>query len=180
MPETRTIGPGDVSAAERDARHLNECFDLPRTSPAATTAEPWCTSLSRPQPLIYTLADSNESEWIATHFRVVEVRSISLKHELVDRAAHPLLRANVTERLTAGEAPPAAKEVVAPEGPQTLPPVAGRNDALGLRGQHAEDSRLPMSAEQWIAELRAWIASHPRLPYEADDSRESIYEGRGE
>jgi predicted transcriptional regulator len=37
-----------------------------------------------------------------------------------------------------------------------------------------------LSAEQWIAELRAWAASHPPLPTIADDSRESIYEGRGE
>jgi predicted transcriptional regulator len=34
--------------------------------------------------------------------------------------------------------------------------------------------------QQRIAELRAWAASHPSLPYEADDNRESIYEGRGE
>jgi hypothetical protein len=32
------------------------------------------------------------------------------------------------------------------------------------------------SAEQRIANLRAWIASHAPIPYEADDSRESIYE----
>jgi len=37
-----------------------------------------------------------------------------------------------------------------------------------------------LSAQQRIAELRAWAASHPHLPYEADDNRESIYEGRGE
>lgn len=34
--------------------------------------------------------------------------------------------------------------------------------------------------QQRIAELRAWAASHSPLPYEADDSRESIYEGREE
>lgn len=34
--------------------------------------------------------------------------------------------------------------------------------------------------ERWIRELRGWAASHEPLPYEADDSRESIYEGRGE
>jgi hypothetical protein len=36
------------------------------------------------------------------------------------------------------------------------------------------------SAEEWVAELRAWAASHRTLPTVADDSRESIYEGRGE
>ena len=31
--------------------------------------------------------------------------------------------------------------------------------------------------EQWIAQWRAWAASHPPLPQAADDSRESIYSG---
>jgi hypothetical protein len=34
--------------------------------------------------------------------------------------------------------------------------------------------------EQWIAEWRAWVKSHPARSELADDSRESIYEGRGE
>jgi hypothetical protein len=63
---------------------------------------------------------------------------------------------------------------------QAIPTVAGRDHALSPRGERPAESPTPMSSEQWIAELRAWIASHPRLPYEADDSRESIYEGRGE
>jgi len=37
-----------------------------------------------------------------------------------------------------------------------------------------------MPLEEWQAEFRAWIASHKPLPHEADDSRESIYAGRGE
>lgn len=47
----------------------------------------------------------------------------------------------------------------------------------------ASDSAGPKSRftkEQRIAELEAWAASHAPLPYEVDDSRESIYEGRGE
>lgn len=36
------------------------------------------------------------------------------------------------------------------------------------------------TAQQRIAQLRTWAASHASLPYEADDSRESIYQGRGE
>lgn len=32
----------------------------------------------------------------------------------------------------------------------------------------------------WSAEWHAWAASHPKLGYIADDSRESIYAGRGE
>ena len=34
--------------------------------------------------------------------------------------------------------------------------------------------------EQWIAELRAWAASHKPVNHFVDDSRESIYAGRGE
>ncbi len=37
-----------------------------------------------------------------------------------------------------------------------------------------------LSADEWIADIKAWAASHRRLPREADDSRESIYAGRGE
>lgn len=40
--------------------------------------------------------------------------------------------------------------------------------------------RQNLSADQWVARLRKWAASHRSLPFEADDSRESIYEGRGE
>jgi hypothetical protein len=38
-----------------------------------------------------------------------------------------------------------------------------------------------MSAEEWIAAHRAWLKSLPHRPESAmDDSRESIYGGRGE
>ncbi|HEY3241823.1 MAG TPA: hypothetical protein VGM03_00605 [Phycisphaerae bacterium] len=40
--------------------------------------------------------------------------------------------------------------------------------------------RARLSPQQRIAELEAWAASHPRLRYVVDDSRESIYDGRGE
>ena len=36
------------------------------------------------------------------------------------------------------------------------------------------------AAEQWVAELRAWVASQPRRELTVDDSRDSIYEGCGE
>ena len=39
---------------------------------------------------------------------------------------------------------------------------------------------VPRATKQRLSEFRKWIASHKPLPYEADDSRESIYEGRGE
>jgi hypothetical protein len=44
----------------------------------------------------------------------------------------------------------------------------------------AEGSPRPLSAEEWVAEFRAWAASHPTRTTVADDSRESIYAGRGE
>ena len=36
------------------------------------------------------------------------------------------------------------------------------------------------SYEQWSAELHAWAASHAHITHFVDDSRESIYAGRGE
>jgi hypothetical protein len=44
----------------------------------------------------------------------------------------------------------------------------------------AKPSPAELTPEQWSAEWRAWAASHRALPGEVDDSRESIYEGRGE
>jgi hypothetical protein len=43
-----------------------------------------------------------------------------------------------------------------------------------------EPNRTSRSAEQWVAEWRAWIASHAPVTHFVDDSREAIYEGRGE
>lgn len=38
----------------------------------------------------------------------------------------------------------------------------------------------PQSQEQWEKDLDAWVEGHPRLDTIADDSRDSIYAGRGE
>ncbi len=40
--------------------------------------------------------------------------------------------------------------------------------------------KLKLSTKQRLAELDAWASMNPALPYEADDSRAGIYEGRGE
>ncbi|MBI3757222.1 MAG: hypothetical protein HY267_04520 [Deltaproteobacteria bacterium] len=40
--------------------------------------------------------------------------------------------------------------------------------------------RASMTSDEWSVMLRAWAASHPMGTAVADDSRESIYEGRGE
>lgn len=34
--------------------------------------------------------------------------------------------------------------------------------------------------EEWVRDFRAWVGSLPRIEVVVDDSRESIYEGRGE
>jgi hypothetical protein len=36
------------------------------------------------------------------------------------------------------------------------------------------------TAEEWISRLREWAESHPKREIVIDDSRETIYEGRGE
>jgi plasmid stability protein len=36
------------------------------------------------------------------------------------------------------------------------------------------------SAEEWVARFKAWVESHPPVTHFVDDSRESIYAGRGE
>jgi len=55
-------------------------------------------------------------------------------------------------------------------------------EAQAETGTSGQPKRSPdeMPTDQWIAEFRAWAASHRSLPTIADDSRESIYEGRGE
>jgi hypothetical protein len=37
-----------------------------------------------------------------------------------------------------------------------------------------------MPYEQWAAEFQAWVSSHKPVGHFVDDSRESIYDGRGE
>ena len=44
----------------------------------------------------------------------------------------------------------------------------------------AGGSAATLSAKEWAVQFRAWIESHKSLATAADDSRESIYEGRGE
>ncbi len=52
-------------------------------------------------------------------------------------------------------------------------------DALDFQLEGAS-TEPDLSAEAWAREFRRWAEGHRRLPGEADDSRESIYEGRGE
>jgi hypothetical protein len=59
-----------------------------------------------------------------------------------------------------------------------LEAVEEKLDAADENAGPGERHRL--SADLWVARLRQWASSHRRLPEEADDRRESIYEGRGE
>ena len=52
-----------------------------------------------------------------------------------------------------------------------------------LRGRLGATNGAPPggeSPEEWAKRLTAWAAGHPRRAVEIDDSRESIYGGRGE
>jgi hypothetical protein len=49
-----------------------------------------------------------------------------------------------------------------------------------LRAAAATTPPRAETPEEWVARFRAWVASHAKSDVIADDSRESIYEGRGE
>lgn len=77
--------------------------------------------------------------------------------------------------------------------PETAETIAAEARARGLSVDEYLKSLLPQSngdeterplyetasPEEWVQAFRQWAASHPNLPI-ADDSRESIYRGRGE
>ncbi len=42
------------------------------------------------------------------------------------------------------------------------------------------DQSSTMPANDWAVRLQAWVDSHPKRDIDIDDSRESIYAGRGE
>jgi hypothetical protein len=54
---------------------------------------------------------------------------------------------------------------------------AADSPAVAQEPPPAPPDRTP---EEWVAAWRAWVASHRPGAVIADDSRESIYEGRGE
>jgi hypothetical protein len=83
--------------------------------------------------------------------------------------------------------PPATERVLkekAARSGQTLETylqhLAEREAGLGNGPTAAEDGAGEWTPEQWSAAWRAWAAGFPTRPTEADDSRESIYVGRGE
>jgi accessory colonization factor AcfC len=46
--------------------------------------------------------------------------------------------------------------------------------------READETPAQPSIDNWISQWRQWAASHPQRDVRLDDSRESIYEGRGE
>lgn len=49
-----------------------------------------------------------------------------------------------------------------------------------IEDESGDRAGRPRSKEQWLREFREWVDSHPPVSHFVDDSRESIYEGRGE
>jgi hypothetical protein len=78
--------------------------------------------------------------------------------------------------------------------PETVELLAAQARAQGLSVDDYLRSLLPTTngstdeeplyqsatPEDWVRVFREWAANHPVRPVTADDSRESIYEGRGE
>ncbi len=56
------------------------------------------------------------------------------------------------------------------------------NEALRLLRDTEEDQATdaPLAQDEWEAEFSAWARGHRTLDRPADDSRETIYSGRGE
>lgn len=52
--------------------------------------------------------------------------------------------------------------------------------SIAGNGSHSTKSPADVPYDQWSTRLQAWAAGFPTLPHQADDSRESIYAGRGE
>lgn len=40
------------------------------------------------------------------------------------------------------------------------------------------DGTVDLTADEWMAQVRAWAASHPQRDHVVDDSREAIYGDR--
>ncbi len=57
--------------------------------------------------------------------------------------------------------------------------VASIRDNLALSMGNGQ-AGAELSPDEWIRQFRDWAVSHPRRQIQIDDSRESIYEGRGE
>jgi hypothetical protein len=55
-----------------------------------------------------------------------------------------------------------------------------RNLVATLKGNTLAKESRKLTPEEWIKEHTAWVNSHPPVTTFVDDSRESIYAGRGE
>lgn len=72
--------------------------------------------------------------------------------------------------------------------PEAVQAVQALVDSFRKQPTPAAASQTPAGAvppsqlppEEWVKWWYAWCESHPRRDIEIDDSRETIYEGRGE
>jgi hypothetical protein len=79
-------------------------------------------------------------------------------------------------------------ETMSPPPPRTIDVTGLPEEAVRavesivsmLRPRPPAPSSGSESAEEWSRRLRAWAASHARRDALADDTRDGIYEGRGE
>ena len=62
--------------------------------------------------------------------------------------------------------------------------LAGCSSAQALVGSISEPTKAvnpnDLPYEIWLARFEAWVKTHPKVDVVVDDSRETIYEGRGE
>jgi hypothetical protein len=81
-----------------------------------------------------------------------------------------------------GSSPPQSLDLTglpAPVANELQRLVATLRDNLG----HAPGPSAPFEQEPyeaWTRRLQSWVDSHPARPITIDDSRESVYSGRGE
>ena len=77
-----------------------------------------------------------------------------------------------------GETEQRLREIAAREGQSLETYLEQLAIASSARGDSGSIPRR--TAEEWLAEWRAWVRSHTSNTHIADDSRESIYGDRGE
>lgn len=157
MTESMLIADEDVSPAERDVRSIDQGFLFPKNN--AVVIAKRLPPLSLRGATVRTIVDSSESYWTARTFHSVGMGPVAGEHE------------------SSG-----VFHFVSFDFEANMASLSGvnRNHSSEPLTQAPLDSPTPTSAEQRIANLRAWIATHSPLPYEADDSRESIYGEREE
>ena|SRR5260370_27463984 len=100
----------------------------------------------------------------------LEFRSIRLLHESVSDVGNHFQCARESLDLTG---------LPAPVADELRKLVAALRDNLGSVPS-SPSSATSEPPETWARRLQAWVDTHPARPISIDDSRESLYSGRGE